>query len=242
MDVYSGIDRALTSILAHLSSNDTLMVLASHGMGSHYSGVECLPELISLIDHGLRGVPHQGVRVPHLLAPDTRCFREQLRIFPVPNNGAFAALRLNIRGREPAGILDPGTAEGVLEEVVPVLCALYERDSGAPVFTRAIRTREVYCGSLADQLPDLLLEWNRSHPIRTIVSPWGEIRNSDGANPRTGDHTAEGCLWTVGVHAGVMQQAPIELSELKERILRILATCVTPHEEGSLDGNAHQPT
>jgi predicted AlkP superfamily phosphohydrolase/phosphomutase len=232
MDVYAALDRALACILAQLSPNDTVMVLASHGMGTHYSGIECLPELISMIDHGLRGVSHQDIRVPHLLALDARSFREKLRIFPVPNNGAFAALRLNIRGREPAGILDPSAAAALLDEVVPVLCSLYERDTLASIFTRAIRTRDLFRGPLVGQLPDLLLEWNRGYPIRTIVSPWGEVSNSDGANPRTGDHTAEGMLWTVGARASMMQQSPVELSELKEYILRILSTFPTSHEKG----------
>lgn len=235
MEVYSALDRALASILAQLSPTDTVMVLASHGMGPHYSGVECLPELISVVDYGLRGVPRQSIRVPHLLTMEARSFREKLRIFPVPNNGAFAALRLNIRGREPAGVVDPCGATALLDELVPVLCSLYERTSSAPVFTRAIRTRDLFLGSLVDQLPDLLLEWNRDHPIRTIVSPWGEISNNDGANPRTGDHTAEGMLWTMGARAGMMQQSPVELFELKEHILRILSMFSTSHENHCLN-------
>jgi predicted AlkP superfamily phosphohydrolase/phosphomutase len=232
MDVYTGLDRALGSILAQLSADDTLMVLASHGMGSHYSGVECLPELTSVIDHGLRKLPRIHGPVPHLLSRDVRAFREQLRIFPVPNNGAFAAFRLNVRGREPAGLVEPDAAGAVLDDFVAASLSLYERDSGAPIFISEVRSHDVFRGSIADQLPDLLLEWNRSYPIRTIVSPWGEVHNLDGANPRTGDHTAEGVAWTVGAHADVMQRLPIELSALGEEILKVLSK-LTPFPDGS---------
>jgi predicted AlkP superfamily phosphohydrolase/phosphomutase len=238
MDVYTALDHALSSILARLSADDTLMVLASHGMGSHYSGVECLPELTSVIDHGLRKLPRINGPVPHLLAMDARAFREQLRVFPVPNNGAFAAFRLNIRGREPAGIVEPDAAGAVLDEFVSALHSLYERDSGARIFESEVRSHDIFHGSFADQLPDLLVEWNRSHPIRTIVSPWGEIRNSDGANPRTGDHTSQSVVWTLGAHSDVLQRSPVEMSALGEEILRVLSKFPRCHDESvDLDEN-----
>jgi predicted AlkP superfamily phosphohydrolase/phosphomutase len=238
MDVYTGLDRALGALLAQLSAYDTLMVLASHGMGAHYSGVECLPELTSMVDHGLRKLPLINGPVPHLLSMNVRAFREEMRIFPVPNNGAFAAFRLNVRGREPAGIVEPDAAGAVLDEFARALRSLYERDSGAPIFTSEVRSHDVFRGAIADQLPDLLLEWNRSHPIRTIVSPWGEVRNSDGASPRTGDHTAQSFAWTVGARADAMRRSPVEISALGEEILRILSELPHLHNEsGNPDGH-----
>lgn len=224
IDVYTALDRALTCILNRLSQNDTVIVLASHGMSSHYNGVDCLPELISVIDHGLRGVTHQNINIPHLLSMDARPFREKLRIFPVPNNGAFAALRLNIQGREPAGMLNSTDALALLDHIEPVLNSLYERDTLAPIFTSVVRPRALFRGPMESHLPDLLLEWNREYPIRTIVTPYGEVINSDGDNPRTGDHTAEGMLWTLGNRASMMQESPIEVSQLKECILRVVST------------------
>jgi predicted AlkP superfamily phosphohydrolase/phosphomutase len=238
MEVYTGLDQALGSILALLSADDTLIVLASHGMGSHYSGVECLPELTSIIDHGLRKLPGIEGPIPHLLSMDARRFREQLRIFPVPNNGAFAAFRLNVRGREPAGIVEPDATGAVLDEFVAALLSLYERDSGAPIFTTAARSHELFPGPMADQLPDLLMEWNRSHPIRTIVTPWGDVRNPDGNNPRTGDHTAHSVAWTIGAYAEVMQRSTLELSALGEEVLKVVSKLTPFHREsGGLDAN-----
>jgi predicted AlkP superfamily phosphohydrolase/phosphomutase len=222
IDVYAGLDRALRAILAQLTPADTLIVLASHGMGPHYSGVECLTQLTSVVDHGLRGGQQETIHTPHILSVDARWFRERMRIFPVPNNGAYAAFRLNIRGREPNGQVDPAAADALLDEMIQAFLSLYERSARTPIFTKAILTRDVFHGPQEAQLPDLLLEWNRSQPIRTIVSPWGEVSNTDGANPRTGDHTAEGVIWVVGPGAEVKMPSEMEMSEVNAHILKIL--------------------
>ncbi|MCG8074181.1 MAG: alkaline phosphatase family protein [Candidatus Thiodiazotropha taylori] len=221
-DVYSALDASIRTILAQLSPDDTFVLLASHGMGSHHSGVESLNELTSLIDCGLGGDPID-TPIPHLLSSHSAAFREQARFFPVPNNGAYAAFRLNIRDREPNGKIFPNEAEPFLDKLIQVFLSLREKNSGSPIFLSAIKTSEVFDGPLTGQLPDLLMEWNRAYPIRRIVTPWGELKNTDGKNPRTGDHASKGRVWVVGPSTKLRSSGTMEMSKLKDYILNVLA-------------------
>ena len=80
----------------------------------------------------------------------------------------------------------------------------------------------MFHGPLATQLPDLLLEWNRDHPIRRIVTPWGVLENAAGDNPRTGDHTPGGMMWVLGRGQHHLPPPSLELSELKGYLLELL--------------------
>ena len=223
LDVYAALDDALGTLLSQLGRDDTIVVLASHGMGAHYNGVEALPALTAMVDNGLAGVTGEShAPIPHLLSMHTSEFRSKLRIFPVPNNGAYAAFRLNLLGREPNGKLHPDDADAFVSAFTEALLAIREGTSNAQIFHSAVRARDTYYGPFAAQLPDLLLEWNRDYPVRRIVTPWGDLENTDGYNPRTGDHTPEGMMWVLGHGQHCLSPPSLELSELKRYILELL--------------------
>lgn len=199
LDVYAALDNALAIVLSYLRADDNVVVLASHGMGAHYNGLEALPALTAMVDKGLAGDTSEfSCPIPPMLSMESTQFRSQLRIFPVPNNGAHAAFRLNLIGREPKGRLHPHFADHFVGAFTETMLGLREGSARSPIFRSAMRTRDVFQGPLAAQLPDLLLEWNRDYPVRRIVTPWGELENTDGDNPRTGDHTPEGAMWVLG--------------------------------------------
>ena len=131
---------------------------------------------------------------------------------------------MNLVGREPKGLLHPDATDSFLHAFTEVMLTLREGESNAPIFRSAIRTRDTFDGPLATQLPDLLLEWSRDQPVRRIVTPWGKLENSDGDNPRTGDHTPEGTMWVLGHGQHLPPPPNLELSELKEYILELLRT------------------
>ncbi len=225
LDVYDALDDSLATVLSRLNGDDTVILLASHGMGAHYNAVEALPGLTAMVDKGLGGDTRElNTSIPHLLSMHAEPFRSQLRIFPVPNNGAYAAFRLNLVGREPKGRLHPDAADSFVHAFTGAMLALREGKSNAPIFRSAVRTRDTFDGPFVTQLPDLLLEWSRDQPVRMIVTPWGNLENADGDNPRTGDHTPEGMMWVLGRGQLRPPPASLELSELKEYVLELLRT------------------
>lgn len=231
-DVYLALDKSVGQILKHIEPNDTVMLLATHGMGTNYNAVELLNAIVADFEYdSLSLIEQNALRVsgvPHLLSYDNLDFRRVLRIFPVPNNGAYAAFRMNIKGREPHGRLTPDRSESFLQDFQNRLFALKNADTGEPIFRSSIVCKSAFCGSCSEKLPDLLVEWNRSCPIKRILTPQGVLNNSYGGNPRTGDHRADGGMWVIGQQVDLFKSVEeMQSSELSQWMMRVceLADC-----------------
>ncbi|MBN1772110.1 MAG: alkaline phosphatase family protein [Deltaproteobacteria bacterium] len=81
--------------------------------------------------------------------PQTRAFSDELTYAP--------SVRLNVRGREPEGIVEPAGRGAVAAEVAAFLREA-RRPDGGPLFARVRSREEIYDGPLVDRAPDLLLE------------------------------------------------------------------------------------
>jgi predicted AlkP superfamily phosphohydrolase/phosphomutase len=145
-----------------------------------------------------------GIPAPKLDHARSRCFI-------VDNGFSVGGIRLNLVGREPAGLVRRG-------EEMDALCALLERElldirdleTGKPVVAAVVRTRGLYQGEHLDLLPDVLVEWNPELPLGTATAGKpgsGRMRiGSDaigvieGENRycRTGEHRPEGLFVAVG--------------------------------------------
>jgi predicted AlkP superfamily phosphohydrolase/phosphomutase len=119
----------------------------------------------------------------------------RLRYFAVPNNDAHGAIRLNLAGREPRGLVQPGSeATRVVDEIRDGLMSFVNEESGEPIAEAVQPIGELFPGEPTDELPDLIVHWNRRTPIRRVRSArYGSIaREFPGV--RTGDHRPEGLL------------------------------------------------
>jgi predicted AlkP superfamily phosphohydrolase/phosphomutase len=133
------------------------------------------------------------------------------RCFPQPNGLAVSGLRLNLRGREPAGMVAPGPeADALLAEIAAALAATRDERTGRPLIRRTWRPRDRYAGPHLEQLPDLLVEWSDEVATGTTAIGSGagalvrvsserlgvlEGRNDYG---RTGEHRPEGFFLAAG--------------------------------------------
>lgn len=115
-------------------------------------------------------------------------------------------LRINLRGREKDGIVEPGEDYNQLcSAIINDLKTLVDVDTGQPVIEQVIRSDELFgSGPRLKFLPDLIVKWASSPAInqKTIVSnryPSLSIsppkRNLDG---RSGNHGTEGFVIAVG--------------------------------------------
>ena len=112
-------------------------------------------------------------------------------------------LRVNLRGREPNGIVDPGAEyDALLSRLESDLHALRDAETGEAVIARTVRTRELFGADLHPALPDLAVFW-REHdrPLQRVLHPRAELTQSPHAFHRGSHHTTEGLLVAAG--AGV---------------------------------------
>lgn len=109
--------------------------------------------------------------------------------FEVINNQATGSVRFNLRGREKNGLLDrEKDMPKLMRRLKKDLLEITNTESGEPLIQELIPTGDLYSGPKLDSLPDLLLEWNQSAPIRAIHSPLFGTIKVPGGN-RSGDHT-----------------------------------------------------
>jgi predicted AlkP superfamily phosphohydrolase/phosphomutase len=132
---------------------------------------------------------------------------ERSSCFPVEIGPMVGAIRLNIRGREPAGILSPGDeATAFCERLTQDLLQLTDPVTGRPAVQRVLRIGDICHGPQLDRLPDLLVEWDLESSFgstRAGNGQGGMVRvDSPRAGPvevintesRTGEHRMHGLL------------------------------------------------
>ena len=188
-------------------------------MGPHHDGGSALDAMLERLEERLpRGRPPSlSARLARLAdRPRTRRWSRRLKrkagfslplpsrnaartCYAVPNNDAFAGVRVNLVGREPSGRIRAGAEyESFVAALSEELLALVDGETGEPAFARVLRSRDFYEGPGLDALPDLMPEWRRATPIGSLASPWAGRIEAPYRGVRTGDHTAEGLLLAAG--------------------------------------------
>lgn len=151
------------------------------------------------------------------------------RAFCLPNDFP-GAIRINLKGREPHGLVEPGKEyDSICDELIHELSEIINVDTGRNAVRRVQRIDKVYQGENLYDLPDLIVIWTRDAPIRTIYSP--RIGTVSGENPerRTGAHRPYGFLLASGKHisrgktvedASIMDIAPTILYLMDQPVPR----------------------
>lgn len=126
----------------------------------------------------------------------------QMKAFALPSFSE-GYIRINLKGREPAGIVTPAEYDAVCNEITAHLQQLTNPRTGQPVVKKVVRTRQS-AGDRDPKLPDadLVVVWDDS-PADVMDSPqFGRM----GPVPyrRTGSHRARGFLAArgPGIEAG----------------------------------------
>jgi hypothetical protein len=134
--------------------------------------------------------------------------------FVVPNNTACGAIRINLAGREPHGVVTPGPD---LDETYARLAAdlldLVKVESGEPLIREVIRASDHFDWSQAEPYPDVFLVWSRESRTRTVYSPKTGVVHEPYEHWRTGEHFPEGLLLATGAEVrpgAVSHTIPVE--------------------------------
>jgi predicted AlkP superfamily phosphohydrolase/phosphomutase len=187
--VYEALDRALGELVQSAGGEASeLTVLSDHGSGGSSDKVLYLNRLLS--EHGLlRFGKKPRLSAPGLKEIALRRFpprmREQLfrlgnawlpsRLESNVRYGAidmsqsvafsdelnyFPGISLNIRGREPQGIVRPEARRETLLRLRAALLGTRDPWSGQPVFGKVVPREEIFEGPHLERAPDLLLDLN----------------------------------------------------------------------------------
>lgn len=106
--------------------------------------------------------------------------------------GSEQGIRINLEGREPAGIVSPEDYESVRDEVVRVLSEFRTGD-GDPVFEFVSRREEVYDGPYTEEAPDVLFRTaGMNHKVLTEITGETLVSVDSYSHKRTGAFVAAG--------------------------------------------------
>lgn len=134
------------------------------------------------------------------------------KVFWVPNDYS-GALRVNLKGREPRGRVQPGAEyEAVCQEVTHALLELKYLETGRPIVREVVRPQARSKGPWSAVLPDLLVLWSDEALIDGAHSERVGTIRCQYPERRTGAHRREAFLTAAGpaiAKAGLLQEASI---------------------------------
>ena len=120
------------------------------------------------------------------------------RVFRLPTD-RNTYLRVNLRGREPRGCVEPGAEyDALLSRLETELHALRNAATGKPAVVEIFRPREMFAGERADYLPDLAVEWAADAPIDSLQSESVGTLTLSVRETRSGNHRPQGFLLAKG--------------------------------------------
>jgi predicted AlkP superfamily phosphohydrolase/phosphomutase len=113
---------------------------------------------------------------------------DRSKAFAIPNDYS-GAIRINLEGREPDGLVSPGAEyEALCNEIVVELKQLINPDTGRPAVAEVIRLKELYPEDDLGDFPDLIVTWANDAPITSVTSPRVGVVSRAFPERRSGAH------------------------------------------------------
>lgn len=268
-DVYVAIDSGIGRLVEAAGPDTTILVFALHGMGPNTCHTQILGEMARRILAGeeggeaapsrkmsalqaLRGMVPLSVRnevkrrLPVSLQDRLTSFWRTgaldwstTRAFcPVADLQGY--VRINLRGREAEGIVEPGAEyDELCRDIAEGLGTFVDTDTGEPLVREIARVDRIFpAGPRRDRLPDLLVDWTPTSVLtrREVRSPrFGTIAWPDPGRPpdgRTGNHRTEGFLLAAGEGFRPGDRVQGDILDLAPTVLALLGLQPFPEMTG----------
>lgn len=158
----------------------------------------------------------------------------------------YPSIRLNLKGREPEGIVDPDDYDAVCDRIAATLESWRDPVDGSSVVRIVRRRDEIYSGPATERSPDLIVDWNcpdemsyLSRPSFTGSEPLELLEEETllrpGFHDKSGSHRPDGVFFANGPGFGRgvrLEPGDAHLRDLCPTILHLAGLPVP----GSLDG------
>jgi len=117
---------------------------------------------------------------------------------PCDFNGA---IRINLKGREPEGLVEPGAEyESLCNELVQELSQLINEDTGKKAVSEVLRVERIHKGDYTDELPDIIVKWVGDSSVNGLSSTRIGTVTGQSNHERSGAHRPYGLLIASGKH------------------------------------------
>jgi predicted AlkP superfamily phosphohydrolase/phosphomutase len=222
-DYYRYLDSEIGSLIEGLDDDTALMVVSDHGAQAMFGGIQVNEWLmregyLKLLDPAAKGP----------VKPDMIDWANTL---VWGDGGYYSRIFLNVRGREPQGLVEPSQVEPLRDQLIAKLEALGD-EQGAPIGTRVFRPEQLY-HQVNGVPPDLIcyfgnLTWRA---IGTVGDGRIHVREND-----TGRDDANHAKFGIYIFDGPgMPQTPplgARLFDIAPTVLRLLDQPVPADMQG----------
>lgn len=155
--------------------------------------------------------------------------------------GNFGQMYVNLKGRDPQGIVSPGSEyEELLDELTRRLKAMVDPETRQPVIGDIYRREDIYEGSYAEQSPDLMFLTRGMEYKAMGLSDFSSLRVFDPVYGTTGHHRMNGIMIWHGpggsrspsvVNQGMMYEGA-RIQDLAPTVLYVLGQPVPKEMDG----------
>ncbi|MBE9181754.1 alkaline phosphatase family protein [Oculatella sp. LEGE 06141] len=169
-------------------------------------------------------------------------FWPTMKAFALPSYSE-GYIRINLKGREPQGIVDPADYDTVCDDICEKLYQLKDARTGIPMVKQIIRPRRDLPNCEPSKLPDadIVVIWQEETASDAVESP--DIgRIGPVPHHRSGSHRAEGFLVVKGADIDAGSTLPEGHSlDLAPTLLSLMGAPIPDHLEGKPMINVSTP-
>jgi predicted AlkP superfamily phosphohydrolase/phosphomutase len=223
-NVYRAIDREIGNLLTQLPSECNVFIVSSVGMEDQYPSTGLIEAFCRQLNYQtqqkngswkpldlVRQVIPESLRIA-LSKHFSRDKRERLLADHFRNGtnwrktSAFAIpaaytsfVRVNLRGREPEGAVNPGEEyKELLNRLEADLRQLIDPETNQPAVTRVLKTVDLFDCDPHPSLPDLFVEWKPGRFMSRVRHRKIELMQKRPEFYRRSDHSSNGFVAAAG--------------------------------------------
>jgi predicted AlkP superfamily phosphohydrolase/phosphomutase len=214
-DYYRALDRHLGAFLEVLPDQTTVMIVSDHGAQPMVGGF-CLNEWLV----------HEGLLVlaepVHEATPFADAKVDWSRTIAWGDGGYYGRVFLNVRGREPEGVVAPKEYEAVRQHLIDDLERLHDHE-GQPMGNRALRPDEIY-PEVHGVPPDLLVYFGglRWRSIGSLGLGEGLFTFENDTGPDDANHAHDGIFMLAGDRLPVGRRDGMSLFDVAPTLQHLL--------------------
>lgn len=185
-DAYKKVDQKIGMFINGLDEDTTVVVLSDHGFGPIYrsfrlnlwlskKGYLSYREGFDLLKQEKRqsllkrGILLRTKKLLKKLSVFNKNPQQDMDLFPNVDwsqtksytMGGFGNICINLKGREPSGIVEPGKEyEDLRKELMDELMQIKDPENGKKVIKEVYKREDVYTGKFLERAPDILITWS----------------------------------------------------------------------------------
>jgi predicted AlkP superfamily phosphohydrolase/phosphomutase len=223
---YRHVDRLIGNLLRHADDDTYVLVVSDHGAKRMDGGIR--------VNEWLR---REGY-LTTLAEPTGRCSVDELGVdwsktIAWAEGGYYSRVFLNVKGREPQGVVEPGDYERVRNELADRLTAIPD-ENGDAIGTVAYRPEDLYA-QVNGVAPDLIVHFGDLfwRAVGTVGGDEGIHTFDNDTGPDDANHAQYGLLIASGPGIPAGERRGMDLLDVAPTILTLLGRPVPAAMRGA---------